>query len=238
LMSNFLGQSAYKGVKEKMKEEGGFMNQYWGKAAVGEGEKNDLHKHTPMSRPGNSVSSYENHIYFYNSGIDVSSVLDLNQELRKMDSKHIRDEIVRCQSGKTPIVLHINSPGGSMMSGLNVMDAILACKSDVITVVEGAAASAATFLSVVGKKRYITPHSIMLIHQLRSMFMGKYDELQVQKRNADMLMGIIEEIYGKYTKIPSKKLKTILKRDLFLTAQQCLKYGLVDEILGTQGIRL
>ena len=130
-----------------------------------------------------------------------------------------------------PIHLHINSGGGSLISGIASMDTILRCKVPVYTYVDGFAASAATFLSVVGSKRYISRHSYMLIHQLSSNFWGKYSEFQDAKQNLDLMMDTIKNVYKKYTKVPVKKLNEILKHDLMWDAETCLKYGLVDEII-------
>jgi ATP-dependent protease ClpP protease subunit len=111
------------------------------------------------------------------------------------------------------------------------MDHIIKCKIPIYTVVDGICASAATFLTVVGKRRFINPHSFMLIHQLSSGFWGNYSEFRDHQRNLDLLMSTITGVYRKYTKLPETKLKSLMKHDLLLDAKQCLKYGLVDEIL-------
>jgi ATP-dependent protease ClpP protease subunit len=111
------------------------------------------------------------------------------------------------------------------------MDTILRCKVPVYTYVDGFAASAATFLTIVGNKRFISRHSYMLIHQLTSNFWGKYSEFQDAKQNLDLMMDTIKNVYKKYTKVPVRKLNEILKHDLMWDAETCLKYGLVDEII-------
>ena len=60
---------------------------------------------------------------------------------------------------------------------------------------------------------------------------GKYEELKDSIENCDLFMQIIKDIYDEHTKIPKKKLKEILKHDLWLDAETCLEYGLVDEII-------
>lgn len=113
------------------------------------------------------------------------------------------------------------------------MDEILAVGKEVpvITIVDGCCASAATFLSIVGTKRRINKHSFMLIHQLSSMFWGKYDEFEDNKVNLDKLMETIKGIYREYTKLPDEEIEKILKHDLWLSAEKCLEYGLVDEVI-------
>ena len=130
-----------------------------------------------------------------------------------------------------PIHLYINSFGGSIFSGFSAMDALIASKLPVITIVDGVCASAATFLSVVGTKRYITTHSYMLIHQLSSFHWGKFEEFKDNMKNLEKFMTLIKGVYGKYTRMPEEKLEEILKHDIFLDAEECLEYNLVDEII-------
>jgi len=177
------------------------------------------------------VIGQNNRIYFYSDSVDSDSILELNKELKIKDSLNLARNAVVGTTELDPIVIHINSPGGFVTDGLAGMDTLRRCKSPVFTIVEGCVASAATFLSVVGKKRMITKHSIMLIHQLSSAFWGTYEEFLDEKRNLDLLMGIIKGIYKEYTKVPMDKLDEILKHDLYLDSKKCLEYGLVDEII-------
>ena len=71
----------------------------------------------------------------------------------------------------------------------------------------------------------------MLIHQLSSGLWGKYEEMKDDMKNCDRLMDMIREVYLEHTNIPKKKLDGILKHDLWFDAEQCLEYGLVDEII-------
>ena len=101
----------------------------------------------------------------------------------------------------------------------------------VYTYVDGFAASAATLISVVGKKRYMTKNSLMLIHQLSGADSGKFYELQDQMSNMQILMNTINKIYLNKTKIDQETLLKLLQKDLWLDAKTCLAYGLVDEII-------
>jgi len=99
------------------------------------------------------------------------------------------------------------------------------------TVIEGVAASAATLISVHGAKRYIARNSYMLIHQLRGVAWGKYEEMKDSMENAETFMKRIKLIYNKYTNVPDAELKQILKRDIWWDSNTCLGYGLVDEVI-------
>jgi len=111
------------------------------------------------------------------------------------------------------------------------MDTILRTKVPVHTYVDGFAASAATFLSVVGEKRFMSRNSYMLIHQLSSQLWGKYSEIEDEKKNLDLMMETIKNVYREYTRVPMDKIDEILKHDLLWDAKQCLEYGLIDEII-------
>jgi ATP-dependent protease ClpP protease subunit len=114
---------------------------------------------------------------------------------------------------------------------MSAVDYIKSSQIPVTSVIDGCAASAATLMSVVAKKRLMREHSFMLIHQLSSISWGKFEELKDEMTNNELLMRTITDIYTQYTRIPKKKLKEMLKRDLWWDAKTCLEYGLIDDII-------
>lgn len=171
----------------------------------------------------------DNHIYFY-TDVTKESVLNLNKTISKLESDMLHTGNVLCIP--TPeIKLHINSPGGSLFDGLASVDYVRRSKAPIHSIIEGSAASAATLISVMAHKRSINKHSYMLIHQLSSGLIGKYEEMVDDMENNKALMKAIKQIYLEKTKIPENLLKEILKKDIYFDAKQCLKYGLVDNIL-------
>jgi len=86
-------------------------------------------------------------------------------------------------------------------------------------------------MSCVGAQRHITEHSFMLIHQVSTGVWGTYGNLVDEKESMDSLMEMLESIYLKHTKLKKKKLKELLKRDLWMNPEKCLELGLVDEII-------
>jgi len=170
-----------------------------------------------------------NRIYFY-SEVNNSTILTLNKTLRDLSNSIYADVIIRNIKGLN-IYLHINSPGGTATDGFSAMDEINSSIVDIYTIVDGYCASAATLLSMVGKKRLIKPNSFMLIHQLSGWHYGNYSQLTDEYINSTLLMKKIKKAYEEHTKIPKKTLNKILKRDLYFDAKTCLKYGLVDEII-------
>ena len=198
------------------------MERYWG-------EKKQSVKKTNGDPNEKHISVQDNKIYFY-SGVNRNSCVELNKKIGELESKSLT---LSKTLGILPpsIKLFINSGGGSIVSGIASMDTILRCKVPVETYVDGFSASAATFLTVVGEKRFMSRNSYMMIHQLSSTFWGTYSNFEDEKENLDLMMKTIKDIYKKYTKLPMKKLDEILKHDLMWDAQTCLKYGIVDEII-------
>lgn len=178
-----------------------------------------------------AVETISNKIYFY-SDVTREQVLKLNKEIVQLDNGLITNAIEwSSPQDAVPFYLHINSNGGSVFDALAAVDYIRNTKAPIVSVIDGCAASAATIMSVVADKKLINKHAYMLIHQLSSWCFGKYEELVDDMKNNDELMKRIKEIYRENTKIPEKKLKEILKRDLWLDAKTCLEFGLVDEII-------
>ena len=175
------------------------------------------------------ISVQDNKIYFY-SGVNRNSCVELNKKIGELESKSLT--LSKTLDILPPSVkIFINSGGGTIVSGIASMDTILRCKVPVETYVDGFSASAATFLTVVGGKRYMSRNSYMLVHQLSSTFWGTYANFEDEKKNLDLMMRTIKDVYKKYTKLPMKDLNNILKHDLMWDAKTCLEYGMIDEII-------
>ena len=179
--------------------------------------------------PSSIVHENGNHIYFY-SPVTQESCFELNTKLVALEFKSNQ---FAAQYGvpPPPIHLHIQSEGGSLLHGLYVTDLIREMQTPVYTYIDGFAASAATLLSIVGHKRFMTPHSMMLIHQLSSSSSGKYAELQDEMENFDSIMRLVVELYQTHTKINPDELDELLRKDIWLDATRCLEYGLVDKVI-------
>ena len=103
----------------------------------------------------------------------------------------------------------------------------------IISIIEGCAASAATFLSIVCQKRQMREHASMLIHQLSGGCWGTFEQMKDDMKNSKYLMKIIKDIYIKYTneKLDDDKLDDFLQRDIWWSPKKCKKYGLIDEVI-------
>jgi len=178
----------------------------------------------------NNVMCEQNRIYFY-SEVERTKNLKLNKFIRNLDLDLVNRTNVLSTNEIPPMHLHIQSYGGCVFSGFSSIDYIRGTKAPIYSIIEGCAASAATLMSVVADKRFMTAHSFMLIHQLSGGVWGTYEDIVDNKKNCDRLMKMIKNIYLEHTKIPKRKLDNILKHDVWFDAKQCLEYGLVDEII-------
>ncbi len=199
---------------------------------------NEEENETPIlgaSMAGEDLTGDKSNNIFLYEVITDQSVLRIRKAIDKKVVAHRKflvenDLDVQSIEGYLHINLFINSYGGSVPDAFNLHDYIKRCLIPIYTYIEGIAASAATIISLSGKKRFMTPRSLIMIHQLSSWFGGKYEEFQDEKANMDLLMKMIKEVYLEHTKLTPKKLNSLIKRDIYLGAEKCLEYGFVDEI--------
>lgn len=183
---------------------------------------------------GESVMIKNNHIYFYGK-VNNANCLKLNMAIKDIGRK-LSIARVDLDVENLKIYLHINSFGGSVFAALSSIDTIRNSPYPVVSIIEGAAASAATLMSVVCEERIIRRNAYMLIHQLSSGFWGKMEEIKDEFINLKKLTKNLKKIYKDHTKLNNTdsevKLNHMLKRDLWLDSNECLTYGLVDKIGG------
>jgi ATP-dependent protease ClpP protease subunit len=173
-----------------------------------------------------------NHIYFY-SDVNKKSAMDLNTKIKDIESTLV-DRYREHNFHKEYIYLHINSYGGCVFSALSIIDTIKNCKVPIVSIIEGAAASAATLISVSCDYRLINKNAYMLIHQLSSSYWGKIDDIEEEVTNLKELMKKIKQIYSDNTKIEQGQLDEMLKHDLWWNSDICLEYGLNDRIINNE----
>lgn len=130
-----------------------------------------------------------------------------------------------------PIKLFITSNGGLVYQVFSAIDTIRSMKIPVHTYVKGFAASAATLLSLAGKRRFITENSHMLIHELRGGSWGSFSQLKEAMENHTIIHDHIKNYYLKYTKYTMAEIEEQLKHDMIMKPEKCLEKGLVDEIV-------
>jgi ATP-dependent Clp protease protease subunit len=176
-----------------------------------------------------------NEYYLYND-ISIKSVMSLLKFIKNAEKRWNNfllefSDFVKNAEPK-PLKIFINSNGGEIFAAIPIIDAIINSPIPIYTYIEGMSASAASLISMVGHKRFITKNSFMLIHELRGGVEGTYSNILDEKENCDKIMTVIKRTYLNKTnnKLDNDFLDKILKRDLILTSEECLNYGLVDEI--------
>ncbi len=131
------------------------------------------------------------------------------------------------------ISIYINSPGGSITSGMAIYDTMNYIKSDVKTIVVGLAASMAAFLLACGKKgkRYALSNSEVMIHQPLGGVSGQATEIKIACERITKLKSKLNKILSDKTGQSIKKINKDTDRDNFMDAYEAKKYGLIDEII-------
>lgn len=130
------------------------------------------------------------------------------------------------------IDLIIQSKGGSLLPALGLADWIINSEIPIYTWISGYAASAATLLSCVGAKRFMTRHSVMLLHQLSmGIEHSKFEQIEDQYKNGAILMQLIKQIYLEHSTMGSEELDDILSHDYWLNSTQAKNFGLIDIIV-------
>lgn len=180
--------------------------------------------------PQTNIRTLDNKLLFCGD-IEESTGLELNKSLMEMDLKLQNTKNSFGEDFNPVCHLRLCTYGGEVLSALSTVDIIRNMKSDVYTYIDGNVASAGTFLSVIGKKRFMGKHAHLLIHELSSGYYGKLSEMEDEVYNCQRLMKLIKGIYKEHTKIPMKKLDELLKGDIWLDAEECLEYKIIDEIL-------
>ncbi|MCH2651690.1 MAG: ATP-dependent Clp endopeptidase proteolytic subunit ClpP [Gammaproteobacteria bacterium] len=131
------------------------------------------------------------------------------------------------------IYLYINSPGGSITSGLSIYDTMQFIKPDVSTICVGQAASMGAILLAGGaeSKRFSLPNSRMMIHQPISGFQGQASDIDIHAKEVLKMKSLVNSILSKHTGKTEKQIAKDTDRDNFMDAESALKYGLIDQIL-------
>lgn len=132
------------------------------------------------------------------------------------------------------ISIYINSPGGSITSGMAIYDTINFIKSDVTTICIGIAASMAAFLLSAGKKgkRYCLPNSEVMIHQPLGGAQGQATEIKIAAERILKLRKKLNTILAKNCNKSLKQIEKDTERDYFMDSKESLEYGIIDKIKG------
>ena len=131
------------------------------------------------------------------------------------------------------IQLYINSPGGTVTSGLSIYDTMQFVNCDVSTICVGQAASMGALLLGGGShgKRYALPHSRIMVHQPSAGFQGQATDIDIHAKETLELKRRLNEIMARHTGQTVEQVEKDLERDNFMSGEQAVQYGLIDTVL-------
>ncbi|MDA0730826.1 MAG: ATP-dependent Clp endopeptidase proteolytic subunit ClpP [Proteobacteria bacterium] len=134
------------------------------------------------------------------------------------------------------ISLYINSPGGSVTAGMAIYDTMQFIKPDVSTLCIGQAASMGALLLTAGakKKRFCLPNSRVMIHQPLGGFQGQASDIEIHAKEILFLKEKLNAILSKHTGQPLDKISIDTDRDNFMSAENAVDYGMVDEVIANR----
>lgn len=133
------------------------------------------------------------------------------------------------------IHLYINSPGGVVSSGLAIYDTMQYIKPDIATYCLGQAASMGALLLTAGTrgKRFVLPHSRVMIHQPMGGFQGQASDIEIHAKEIMKMKETLNGILAKHTNQPIEKIEVDTERDYFMSGQEAKEYGIIDEVIET-----
>ena len=179
-------------------------------------------------------SSNGERVYDLYSRLLKDRIILLNGEINDNTSNIVVSELLYLDSiNHQDISIYINSPGGSITSGMAIYDTMNYIKSDVSTICIGMAASMAAFLLSSGKKgkRYALPNSEVMIHQPLGGAQGQATEIKIAATRILKLKDKLNKILAGNTGKDLKTIENDTERDYFLDSDEALEYGIIDDIL-------
>ena len=174
------------------------------------------------------------HIYDIYSRLLKDRIIMLSGEIDDNTSNVIVSELLYLDSlNHDDISIYINSPGGSITSGMAIFDTMNFVKSDIVTICIGEAASMAAFLLAAGTKgkRYALPNSEIMIHQPLGGVKGQATEIKIVAERILKIRNKLNKILAKNTNQNIAKIERDTERDNFMDALEAEKYGIIDKIL-------
>lgn len=190
-----------------------------------------MHEENQGNRPPSSIDDrieealLKSRRIFFSEAVDEKST---NTAIKKLWY------LEQVDPGK-PILFVINSPGGAVDCGFAIWDQVKMIKSPVTTLVTGLAASMGSILSLCAApgRRFATKHARIMIHQPRIMglIQGQATDLEIQAREILKTRAIIVDVYVQATGKDRKVIEKAIDRDLWMSAEEALEFGLLDKIV-------
>ena len=161
-------------------------------------------------------------------------IIFINGEINDTMSNLVISELLYLDSlNNSDIEIYINSPGGSVTSGLAIIDTMNFIKSDVKTIVTGLAASMASIILANGTKgkRFSLKNSEVMIHQPIGNTSGQATDIEIQSKRIINKKKMLNKMLSYLTNQPLKKIERDTERDKYLSSNEALEYGIIDNII-------
>lgn len=127
--------------------------------------------------------------------------------------------------------MYVQGPGGELNAGDSIVDAMQFISCPVHTIGMGVCASMDSIILMAGDKRLIMPHTEVMIHQPLMGTEGQITDIEIAAKNAVKIKNMEIDRISRYTGQPKEKVAADVERDYWLSAQEALEYGIVDEII-------
>jgi ATP-dependent Clp protease, protease subunit len=164
-------------------------------------------------------------------------IVFLGSEVRDQNANAICAQmlLLNAEDPEADIFLYINSPGGSVDSGMAIYDTMNFISNDVATVGMGLAASMGQFLLCAGAKgkRYALPHARIMMHQPSGGMGGSASDIKIQAQQSLHIKKVLFELISQHTGQPLDRVETDADRDRWFTAEQAQEYGFIDKVVGS-----
>ncbi|HLR85143.1 MAG TPA: ATP-dependent Clp protease proteolytic subunit [Nocardioidaceae bacterium] len=166
-------------------------------------------------------------------------IVFLGAEVRDQNANAICAQmlLLNAENPKGDIRLYINSPGGSVDSGMAIYDTMQFISNDVVTVGMGLAASMGQFLLAAGTKgkRYALPHARIMMHQPSGGLGGSASDIKIQAEQSLLLKQQLNQLQSFHTGQTVQQIELDSDRDRWFTAEQALEYGFIDHVVQREG---
>jgi ATP-dependent Clp protease protease subunit len=179
-----------------------------------------------------TATSFDDHLA---NQLLAQRIIFLGTEVNDESAQRVCSQLLllAAEDPHADISLYINSPGGSVSSGLAIYDTMRLIPNDVATVATGFAASMGQVLLTVGTrgKRYALPNARVMMHQPSAGIGGTTADIAIQAENLEHMKSVIERINAERTGQPRETIERDSDRDRWFTAEQAMEYGMVDAIM-------
>ncbi len=185
----------------------------------------------PTAAAGSNGMGMTDNVY---QALLANRIIFLGSEVRDENANAICAQmlLLNAEDPHKDIYLYINSPGGSVDSGMAIFDTMQWISNDVATVAMGLAASMGQFLLSAGTpgKRYALPHSRIMMHQPSGGLGGTASDIRIQAEQSLHIKKTMAELIAKHTGQPLEQIEKDSDRDRWFTAEQALEYGFIDHV--------